>query len=197
MDESSIDQVCLRIYAKHYTAINLLNERLEGRQVTLGRNFADLIRQEPKLVLHKPWRNWTIFGVKRWDVSALRAEEQNGYAQYALLFNIEDHGYKVVLTLHVQEGHAEKIHSLFAMARAHQPPFVVTDDDSEPYTPLYTRTILSPEDALTKGMGETIAHIQEQWSVFLTQGLPLLDTLIRTWARQHGGATLLGKAGKA
>ncbi len=177
--EFDTDLLCQQLYVKHHQAIAILHDFVEERQRQVRSILTELITQDKRFVLERYEPNWVTFSVRDWHVAALREKPPAPYT-HSLLFDFEDHLYKIDLSLEVQDTKDTRLLGLFEMASAHQPPFAVTTEPVK-WQPIYHRMILEPDFYAVTPWEQVIDAIYQAWRAFLTDDFPAIDAAVKEW----------------
>src|SRR6266568_8176005 len=177
VDNTDIDELCLRIYQKHRRALDLIYERRPDRQATIRTFLFQLIEAEPDLILDASSKTHIRFAVKDWDVPVLREGKGWTPSGRILLFQFTNSSDKLRLTLRIGPGPEKTRQELFEFAHD-QPPLKPSKSLSKIWSIIYSRSFSTSRPYDEMSDDEIEAEISNHWKNFVQNDLPKIAAAI-------------------
>jgi hypothetical protein len=171
--DSEIADLCRRIYHRHQRALDLIFEHRPDRLPEVQAILLHLVRSRDDLILDTTAsKKFVRFGHVAWE----GLPKGKGWTRSGrlVLFEFQNNPDRLDLRLYVGPGPVEVRQRVIDSAKAHQPPFLVRTNPSEPksFKSIYLRRFLKLEHYQDAAHGETEARIRDQWEEFVERDLP-------------------------
>lgn len=161
MSDSSIGELCRRIYARHKTALDLIYEHRFDRLATMADQLKGLIAQSDQFTLDVCDKTYIRFYPRAWNISQLRVAEDWTPSNMLLLFEFINESDRVRLVLYLGPSTNPLRARLFSLAQRKKPPFRPPSTRLAKWSILWEETIVPPslyeedsEDALLRNLNE-------------------------------------------
>jgi len=178
VSDSEIAELCQRIYGRHRRAIDLIYEHRESQQAAIKDVLLALITSTSQLKPDFSDNKWIRFAHAGWDTPAMmsgRGWTRSGRILLLQFTNLPD---SLTLRLYVGPGPAATRQRLFNAARTGRPPLQVVGEDTNRWTPIYSRPFLGPDDYVDASAATLEARIEQQWADFVQDDLgQIVDAL--------------------
>lgn len=179
VSDSDIAELCREIYEKHKGAIDLIIEHIPDRRLKLSEFVANLISQEPNLLLTRTSKSYISFyptnldGYPDLDIGIGWAGNNR-----VLMFDFVNTPDNLTLYLEigpVQQGHEDIRTKLFKIAQANPTVFVGCGKVLSPkWTMIHKLEFFAKRDSQQASMDELTEIIHAKWNRFLQTDLPTI-----------------------
>ncbi len=177
VENTEIDELCLRIYQKHRRALDLIYERRPDRQATIRAILLKLIEAEPNLILDASNKTYIRFSVKDWDVPVLLTGKGWSPSGRILLFQFANSIDRLKLALYIGPGPEKTRQELFEFAHD-QPPLKPSKSLSKIWSIIYSRSFSTSRPYDEMSDDEIEAEISNHWKNFVQNDLPKIAAAI-------------------
>ncbi len=181
VENTEIDELCLRIYQKHRRALDLIYERRPDRQETIRMFLFKLIEAEPELILDDSGKTSIRFSVKDWEVPILKQGKGWTPSGRILLFQFTNSIDKLKLALYIGPGPENTRQELFEFAHK-QPPLKPQKTLSKLWSVIYSRSFATSRPYEEMSEDEIEAEISDHWKNFVQKDLSKIVAAISHYA---------------
>jgi PD-(D/E)XK nuclease superfamily len=179
-EDTEISELARRIYQKHKKALDLVFDFRPDRQAEIGEILADLVRNEPIVVLEDANKTSLHFLPHHWIESNL-LNMGAGWTKTGrmLLFEINNEPSRVVLSLGIGPGTDETRKRLFEAALSKRPPFKPSQTIlARMWNRIYQETLISGPALTEQDIGGVRTQLEAAWTRFVREQLPVLSRSI-------------------
>ena len=183
MPDREIQELCRRIYRKHQAALDLIFEHRTGRQAEIADALLEMIETDPEFTLDVSNKTFIRFVPVSWDRPELQVAQGYTKTGRLLLFeffnssqwNPNSLGLKLTLGPG-DENVRRKIYE--AAAKAGSPFQPDPKGLAGKWVKLFWKEILHPDPYDDLDFEGIQSRVQEEWSAFKSNELPLINNVI-------------------
>ena len=183
MPDREIQELCRRIYSKHRAALDLIYEHRPDRQAEIRGFLLKMIEADPDFTLVVSDKTWIRFYPVSWGRSELQRGTWDKSAMM-VLFQFQNSSQwnpnSLGLGLWVAPGDENVRRQIYEAATKMGSPFTPNPKDFYGWVGLFWKEILNAAvyDDLALDFERIQARLQEEWSAFKSNELPLMTNLI-------------------
>jgi PD-(D/E)XK nuclease superfamily len=179
VSESSIADLCRRIYQKHKAALDLIYEHRPDQQAAIQELLGKLVKSTLGLILDRYAKSAVNFSIEDWEVSVLKATSgQWTSSARGLMFEFTSDPNRLRLRLIIGPADPAVRQRILDTALAQPATFKAEKTLYSKFNTIYSRTFLTAKDY--EGTHEEMdAKIRQQWTKFLKDDLPAIKAAIR------------------
>jgi hypothetical protein len=184
MPDREIQELCRRIYSKHRAALDLIYEHRPDRQAEIRDALLKMIKADPDFTLVRSSKDFINFFPKLWDRPELQRGTWDKSAMMVLfqfVNSIQWNPNSLGLALWVGPGEENVRRQIYEAAEKTGSPFTPNPNGlSDKWMRLFWKEILNAAvyDDLDLDFEWIQARLQEEWSAFKSNELPLMINLI-------------------
>jgi hypothetical protein len=183
MRESTIEELCQRIYTKHQQALNLLFEYRPDRQLEITRFLEDLVNANPNWELDVGTREVVHFAPRSWEPSEQRVGAGWTKSRRVLLFEAYNRN-GIKLHLYIGPGDQDYRRRVFDGACANNVFKPTQKMLGAKWNRIWSTEILTAED-YEQDMEWIQNRIRERMETFEEKQFPAIDGAIKAMALWH------------
>jgi hypothetical protein len=182
MPDMEIQKLCRRIYSKHRAALDLIYEHRPDRQAEIRDALLEMIETDPDFTLDVSDKTWIRFYPVSWGRSELQRGTWDKSAMM-VLFQFQNSSQwnpnSLGLGLWVGPGDENVRRQIYEAATKAGSPFTPSPKVlSGKWVNLFWKEILSSADYNDLDLEAIQSRLQEAWSAFKSNELPLMIKLI-------------------
>ena len=185
MPDREIQELCRRIYRKHQAALDLIYEHRPDRQAAISDALLEMIRADPDFTLDRSSKDFIRFLPKSWDRPELGGGKGWTRTGSMLLFEFFNSSRwnpnSLSLRLTLGPGDESVRRQIWDTATATKAGSPLTPDRRRGFTKwagLFWKEILSTADYDVLDLEAIQSRLQEAWSAFKSNELPLIKEVI-------------------
>jgi len=183
MPDAEIQELCGRIYRKHRAALDLIYEHRPDRQAEIRDALLEMIKADPDLTLDRSSKDFIRFLPKSWDRPELRGGKGWTRTGRMLLFEFWNSSRwnpnSLSLRLTLGPGDENVRSQIYEAATKTGSPFTPSPKGlSDKWVNLFWKEILSSADYNDLDFEGIQSRVQEAWSAFKSNELPLIKDVI-------------------
>ena len=184
MPDAEIQELCGRIYRKHRAALDLIYEHRPDRQAEIRDALLEMIKADPDLTLDRSSKDFIRFLPKSWDRPELRGGKGWTRTGRMLLFEFwnssrwNPNSLSLRLTLGPGDESVSVTRQIWDAATKAGSPLTPDQRGLTKWAGLFWKEILSTADYDDPGFDKVQSRLQEAWSAFKSNELPLIKDVI-------------------
>ncbi|MDP2948319.1 MAG: PD-(D/E)XK nuclease family protein [Chloroflexota bacterium] len=179
MPDMEIQELCRRIYSKHRAALDLIYEHRPDLQAAISDALLEMIRADQEFTLDLSSKRVIRFLPVSWDRPELKVGQGFTKTGRLLLFQFWNNPNWLGLGLMLGPGDENVRRQIYEAARKMGSPFTLgPKGSSTKFVWLFSKEILPTADYDDLDFEKIQARVQEAWSAFKSNELPLMINLI-------------------
>ena len=180
MGESTIEELCQRVYSKHQRALDLIFEYRPDRQSEISGILERLIRDDPALKLDDCSKSTVRFAPASWTSPHLKKGTGFTKSGRIMLFQFSNGSDSLRLILLLGPGDQTVRSRIFDAAVDMRSAFIGRSKKLYPqWTTIYKRDFLRREDYEQHDMEWIEGRIKDRFAAFKATAFPQIDEVIR------------------
>jgi len=180
VEQSDIDDLCIRIYSRHKRALDLIYERIPDRLSALSAEITKMVKDTPGFVLAKASKSRVTCFPEEWN--ELDLGDGTGWypGKQILVFFFENIQSGLRLCLEIQPGPEDIRQRLYTLAQ-HTAPLRASQRQQGPkYSRIYVKPVLTAKAIEQGDEAVNIGNIHRCWSEFRRDDLPQILEIVKT-----------------
>ena len=183
MPDREIQELCRRIYSKHRAALDLIYEHRPDRQAEIRGFLLKIINEDPAFTLDVSDKTWIRFHPVSWGRPELKVGQGWTKTRMIVLFQFANSSQwnpnSLGLDLNIGPGDENVRRQIYEAATKAGSPFTPSPNGlSKKWVPLFWKEILPTADYDDPDFERIQARLQEEWSAFKSNELPLIREVI-------------------
>lgn len=183
MPDREIQELCRRIYRKHQAALDLIYEHRPDRQAEIRGFLLKMINEDPAFTLDVSDKTWIRFHPVSWGRPELKVGQGWTKTRMIVLFQFANSSQwnpnSLGLDLHIGPGDENVRRQIYEAATKAGSPFTPSPNGlADKWVPLFWKEILPTADYDDPDFEKIQSRVQEAWSAFKSNELPLMINLI-------------------
>jgi len=183
MPDREIQELCRRIYSKHRAALDLIYEHRPDRQAEIRGFLLKMINEDPAFTLDVSDKTWIRFHPVSWGRPELKVGQGWTKTRMIVLFQFANSSQwnpnSLGLDLNIGPGDENVRRQIYEAATKAGSPFTPSPNGlSKKWVPLFWKEILPTADYDDPDFERIQARLQEEWSAFKSNELPLIREVI-------------------
>ena len=183
MPDQEIQELCRRIYRKHQAALDLIYEHRPDRQAEIGDALLEMIETDPEFTLGAPSKKQILIFPVSWDRPELQGGQGSTNPREVLsleFFNSSQFNpNSLAIGLTLGPGDENVRRQIYEGATKTGGPLKPDPKGlSRKWVNLFWKDILHPADYEDLNLEEIRSRVQEEWSTFKSNVLPLINDVI-------------------
>ena len=183
MPDREIQELCRRIYRKHQAALDLIFEHRTGRQAEIADALLELIEPDPEFTLDVSNKSLIRFHPVSWGRPELQGGKGWTKSGMMILFEFANSSHynanSLGLALMLGPGDENVRRKIYDAATKTGSPLKPDPKGlSKKWVPLFWKEILSTADYDDLDFEGIQSRVQEAWSAFKSNELPLINNAI-------------------
>lgn len=168
LENSEIQQLCDKIYAKHKKALKIINDNATDELAERRGALIDLINSEPQLMTDDCTTRSIRFTARKWDVDQLRKGTGYTSTKRILLFEFQNRVSTLTLALIIGPGETAVRQRIYDQIKNSPRYDIFRKNKLTPeWATVYSNRLLNSKDMEDREIDELQPIIKEKWESFL------------------------------